>query len=71
MVLGLLRRLRLLTPCADGDRAAGHPLGTGRIERYVAPMRPLLEMRSQRSIVATSELDEHGGRLRTVPSRPK
>jgi hypothetical protein len=57
MVLGLLRGLWLSASRPNGDRAADHPLGTGGVERLAAPIRPMLEMRSQgRNLNASNQI---------------
>jgi hypothetical protein len=71
MVLGLLHCLWLSAPRADGNCAADHPLGAGRIERYAAPFGPLLEMRSQGRNPYGFQLGLHDGRLPTIPGRRK
>jgi hypothetical protein len=41
----IARPRRIATFCACCDRALRHQMGTERAERYVAPVRSLLEMR--------------------------
>jgi hypothetical protein len=55
MVLGLLLRQWLSASRADGARAA-RPMGPRCFKRHAAPIRPLLEMRSQRRGLDASKL---------------
>jgi hypothetical protein len=53
---------------SGSPRAVPHPLGRGRIERHVAPVRPLQPLRQQGRHVAASELEGFGDRSVAVPA---
>jgi len=68
MAVGLVRRLWLPTPGADGDRAADNSMGSQDLKRRSAPMRAMHTLRQPRREAAASELCQFGRRVSAVPS---